>query len=454
MYQWYEGAWTNAGVTGNYYLEKAIPRSLVTTITNIVGNTLTLADAATVAATNMNVYFDNWPVLGPLIENGSGGSVPTDNTISLNAGEFAFSDVIDVMDHDDIVIAGQGDDATTLFSPMGVPSFMIRVALNPRTIIANLHVKGNAKNIGYGLRYTDGYAPPATGGAYVTEVNLPQGTTYPSGILFDGGSHDGRALNVKITDVFQSAVGTRFANNVWAYNCDCIVTDPLRVYLGWMMQWADSDGGGLINCSIDSNYLTAGFESFKSTNTIFVNCTGRNVSASANDAGNFLYDNMTLVVEGMSIYDQTSFSHFNPLVNVNTNIGGLNAPLGGTIRNPRILQPEFVDETATNVLQAIVVNADNPDITITGPYPDDAVDDPNGGGYIEFPDCNVNGAKGVNSTGLNTVVQGIRVKGINSHVTGSIKLTQAGVVEDCVADGITGGTQTNNQDNATWEASH
>ena len=131
-YWWLDGEWydlapnrPNTFYTGQYYLGKAIPRSLQARITAISGNTLTLDRSAAVATSGANVYLDTAPILSNIIA--SGGS------LSLPAGNYPTGGVVWIRDKGGFVFSGQGQDQTRIYSPKGVPSAMIQAYNSPST---------------------------------------------------------------------------------------------------------------------------------------------------------------------------------------------------------------------------------------------------------------------------------------------------------------------------------
>jgi hypothetical protein len=116
-----DGKWLNLApnrpdmfYTGQYYLGKAIPRSLQARIKAISGNTLTLDKAAAVSTDGANVYLDTAPILNALIERGP--------DLTLPAGRYPVGGVVWIRHKAGFTLAGEGRDKTTIYSPRGVPS--------------------------------------------------------------------------------------------------------------------------------------------------------------------------------------------------------------------------------------------------------------------------------------------------------------------------------------------
>jgi hypothetical protein len=181
------------------------------------------------------------------------------------------------------------------------------------------------------------------------------------------------------------------------------MTDGLRTCVQWQFQWTDSVGGGCIDCSVTSPNLIAGFEAFKSKDIQFIRSVGANASFAMNSAGNFLIQDARLTITPMSQHPDKAFSEQNPLININSNIDPNNPyhALGGTVRNATLMQEGYIN-TSNDILRGIVINANNPNIRVEG-------------GYYSAPNwaapSQLNGPNGVNATGQNTTVDGMRVVG-------------------------------------------
>jgi hypothetical protein len=304
------------------------------------------------------------------------------------------------------VIEGAGQDNTTLFSPMGVPSACLTIFQAPETIVRRFHLLGNARNIGFGLADT--------------------GDVFPSGVHFDRCS-DGRAEDLLVTDVFK-AVGASYASRFRATRCKCIVTEPLRQYVQWMFAASDSTDCAFEDCEVDSAYLTTGFEGFRSDGIKFIRPVGRNASMAMNSTGNFVIQDARLTIQPRSQYNLESFHYQNPIVNINSNIQPPNPAMsmGGSIKNVTITCEGYINSN-NDLLRGIVINDQNPNVTIDG-------------GTMTYPDYAapsvMPGACGVNSTGPNTQVRNLTVIGkVNpSNYPGANIAVADGAVSNCHAE--------------------
>jgi hypothetical protein len=423
VFWWLQGKWFNLApnrpntfYTGQYYLGKAIPRSLQARVLRITGNTLTLDKVAAATTSGANVYLDTAPIINELIVDSA--------SVTLTAGSYPLGGVVWVRNKAAFVLAGEGQDRTTLYSPKGVPSAMIQVRGSPRTVVRDLTLQGNFRDEGFGLNWT-GSTPAATGNP-VTETMVPQGAGFPSGILFHTGSHDSLAQDIRVIDVAQQAVGVSFADNVWARRIENVQNDLLRQYVQWQFQWADTTGGGCDRCEVRSTYVIPGFEAFKSTGVQFLKPKGTNALMALNASGGWLIEDAFLRFTPNSLHpesDRIAASPHHGVINVATNAGLLRqVAMGGTIRRTIIVQEGYLNSN-NDTLQGIIVNAENPNIRIENVayYAPD----------FKAPSVS-NGARGLNSTGLNTSVKDILVVGKSQPGRDNVFI-QRGRGENCVA---------------------
>ena len=430
VWQWYEGSWIPREPS-QYYTNTVFPLALRAKIVALSadGLTATLDQSSTANTSNASVYVDNYYVFYKLLRNPRYDGelnfpvstdtndltqiTPADVTLVLPAGNYAVGDTITWNSPSGWKLAGQGQSVSKIFSPKGVRSANINI-YSARVLVQDFSLQGNARDNGFGLN--------------VTETMVPQGSAFPYGVNFIQ-TEDGTAADLTVIDVFQRAVGTAFSTNVWGKRITVKMTEGLRQYVQWMVQWTDSAGGGCEDCYVESPKLLGGFESFKSTGTRFIRPVGINATFALNDAGDFLIEDGTVRILQGSNEDNGWFSVHNPIVNVNTNIGNRYASAGGTIRNMTMIQEGFVGATADpnhDSLIGINVNAHNPNIVVLG-------------GLYSAPDYSppsvVVGPLGVNSTAPNLVIDGITVIGKPFPDWGNISLTN-GIVKNCIADQI------------------
>ncbi len=428
VFWWLDGQWYNMApnrpntfYTGQYYLGKAVPRSLQARITAVNGKTITLDKSAVVSAEGAKVYLDTAPILTDMIARGG--------KLSLPAGSFPTGGVVWIRDKSSFELSGDGREQTTIYSPKGVPSAMIQAYNAPKTRIRDLTLQGNFRDHGFGLNWTGSTAPGTN--QPVTDYDVPQGAGFPRGILLHVGSSDSEVHDVRVIDVAQQAVGVSYADNVWARRVQNIQNDLLRQYVQWQFQWADTTGGGCEDCEVRSAYLISGFEAFKSANVQFIRPKGINAMFAMNGSGGWMIVDADLRFTADSLHpesDRYSASPWHPVININTNIGVTpQVGLGGTIRNATIIQAGYVSAN-NDSLKGIVVNDKNPDIRVEG-------------AAYYAPDYNAstvsNGAMGLDSVGPSTTVNGMLVVGKPQPGRANI-FVQKGSGQNCSAEVVEG----------------
>jgi hypothetical protein len=425
VFWWLDGRWLNMApnrpnmfYTGYYYLGKAVPRSLQARITAISQNTLTLDKPAAAAASGANVYLDTAPIISNMIAAGA--------SLSLPAGHYPAGGVIWIKDKTRYLMSGQGKDQTRIYSPRGVAPATIHAYNSPGTVIRDLTLQGNFGDQGFGLNWT-GSTPPEPGQA-VTESNVPQGGAWPRGIFVNVGSHNSVVQDVRVIDVSQGAVSVSRADNVWARRVENVQNDVMRQYVAWQLQWADTSGGGCEDCEVRSTYIIPGFNLFKANRVSFVRPKGRNAIMAVNVAGGWLIEGADLRFTAKSLHPDGYVTPFHPIIDVNTNAGkNAQVTLGGTIRSVTMVQEGYLN-AKNDSLRGIVVNEHNPDIHVDGAayYAPD----------YRAPSV-LNGAVGLNSTGLNTRVDGMLV--IGKPKPGQANLfIQRGTGQNCSALVVSG----------------
>jgi hypothetical protein len=453
------GTWVAQSSTLNYYTAKAIPLSLHGRISAISadGKTLTLLQAdgvtaanAAVTATNANVFLDNQPYVNYLTGPQNGASfyadltpiTPTNMTIIFPTGTFAGSGQIQYQAQSGWTIKGQGQANTTLLAPKGVYSLHLYGAGVTGYTFSDFTLQGNFGTEKYGLAFPGWtYVPggmamtgPWAGSpnnnpgdrSVITQTLIPQGSAYPSGIGIDGGGIIGNVnatvQDITVNDVSQKAVGVSYANNVWAYRVTNNEHSVNQIYVQWQFQWANSNNGGCVDCKMNSVALRAGFESFGSSGHQFLRPVSVNGAFSENTANSWVIQDATLTVTDNHTGNlPPAWDKNNPLVNINSNIGGYDVAAGGTISNMVINVQGYVD-SANDVPVGINVNASNPNITITG-------------GRYTGPNyaspSTLAGPQGIRSTGTNTQVSGFTTCG-TVIPNGTVNIANIGVFNGAV----------------------
>lgn len=468
VYEWNGSAWSTTFACSNcsstaYYTQLAVPMSLVARITAISPNglTLTLDTAASVTATNANVYLDNQLTLNNLTQaaRGTSGAItPSNLTLVFPAGTFAFGGRTNVEAHSGWTIQGQGQGTTTLMSPGGVFGAGILADINSPSFTAqNFTLSGNlahnndaaGASRGFGLNWPTVIVPiPAS--SQTTEYDssgkiltaLATGSTvtqtsnaiyyFTSGITMHG--DNSVAQNLTINDVFTDAIQCQDAHNCWAYNIAVNVNSVRQTYTQWQLEWAGTTGGGCQNCTINSLNIVQGFENFGSNTSAgpqFINPTSVNAAFSLNAAGTgWLISgaNVTFNIGAQTLAG--AWVPGNGMITVNSNTGGSAA---GSIVNSNFTQTGYlngyVDGGGThnnNVEIGINVTAQVPGINVTG----GTYTAPN---YTATGNPRTNGAVGIISQADNTTVDGFKA-------CGTVATPGDATGSNIVLDGATGST--------------
>lgn len=365
IYEWSSslGNWSRPS-SSQKYIQKAIPKALWAQITAVSGNIVTLSKAAAVTATDANVYFDNWGVLQ--------GLIAANTSVNIPVGTFYCSDFLYLYGLDGRTIRGGGKTQTFIRTPKGASLGGIIVHTSTGVTVEALTIDLGFKNTSFSLRWADGRAGSLGWGYATPNDALPSGWNFGQGVFFYL-SDDGTARNVLVKNPAQQAVCAQYSTNVWAYNCDAVIEDPILQYTQWMFQWADisseNNGGGCVDCTVDSNWYVAGFESFRSHDVSFIRCSTRNAVFANNTSDGTILDSMVFVLEDQKQYDSTSFSIANPVLSYNTNIGsGYNAK-ASTITNVTVICDAA--DASGNRLRGLIVGADTCHVNVTGTYDSD-----------------------------------------------------------------------------------
>lgn len=446
--------WTKDYQAKKYYPAKAAPRALHAQVISLSdsGRTLELDRAAVAGVEHAPVYLDVAPIINQLTHRFR-SKYGTDlrefllpqMEIVLPAGKYALGSPISIVERSNIVIQGAGRGATTLFSPPGVPSASISVT-GATNAVRDLTLIGNARDNGFGLAWqaellpsghaADGMVEFQSPAAPVSETAIARGAAYPTGIKLSGRDHEVR--DVEVVDVFQGAVTASFCKQCWAYDVHSRMTQGLRTYVQWMVLWADSVGGGCIDCSVTSPTLIGGFAGFKSREVEFRRPHGVNASMDMNRVGAWSIRDPHLVFKALSQGSDRAFSEYAPAIVINTNAGGnVSVEEGGQIINPTIIVEDYINNDANGMI-GIAINASNPNVTIQGGYV-------SGPGWR--PPSRLGTPVGVNSQGRNTIVDGLRVAGTTNPAVwppGNIVVSD-GLVLNCVADLIHLGSNARSQ---------
>lgn len=431
-YQWNGSVWV-LNDPNLWYTAKAIPNALITTVTavSVDGLTLTLADSAVVTATGANVFYNNRDIFQAV-------SFTPGAVFVMPPGQYATVGDLRIDTIPNVTLTGYSNQATQIFSPKGVTSASFTFASCPTAVAKAFSLKGNALAIGYGLN--------------VTQTSI---VAYPSGVRFIQCS-GGTMQDLLVEDVFQQGLFSSLSSDIWAYRSKVIHNEGLQCYIQWMIQWADSTGGGTVDCEVVSFKLTAGIEIFRSTGVQFIRSQARNATYSINTCGDFLLDYPEILIEQGSRISDLSFSLLNPIININPNIDPTDPRmhLGGQVICPTIIQDGYLDPDH-NVLIGISVAEQYHNVTITGAYPSGP------GGLIQMPNYfgptnNPFEGMGIRSGSLNLIVDGVRITNKTSgplygniHIEGGTATISNSVYDNLITHDLPV-TTSNDQTNAGW----
>jgi len=345
------GGFHAATDAGQYYRAQISPKSLKATVvsTDPNGGRLVLNTPATVATVNANVYFDCTDIIVAKLAETHAGPF----TLTFPTGEFAVSSRMLHDSQDGWTIEGAGQDDTIFMSPKGVPSASMSFFDSDQMIYRDFQVKGNWKQNGFGLATF----PP---------------TFFPSDVpagMYGHTTSNSVVERVKCVDVGMKGAWFDFAIGCSATDCTTILTDVHRFYYSpWFYGCGDSTNCTFDNCRVESESLISGFETFRSTGAVFVDCVGINAVFSSNSSGNFTFNNCSVTIAENSWFDTASFSHTNPIFNINSNISPPDTTMqfGGAITDCDITVAGPIGNANNDFLKGIVVNVDNPHIRING----------------------------------------------------------------------------------------
>ena len=458
VYLWTNSAWTQP-YSGDYYRGTAQPKALVTTITNIVGNVLTLAATASATATSANVYFDNYTVwqAACYIDLLPQPAAYADLYIYLKrvtfpAGTYAFSDVVALPSFTQAVLQGAGVELTHFKSPNGtlpLSFFIAGASADGKFLhIRDIHFESNFGDEGFYLK-SETFANSNNPG--LPRVLSFQNTQYHT------------VESCKFTNPATSSISTGTCSYVYAYDCETVSDDGHQYYLQWQYQFADGTQCGAWDCSVTSAYMFGGFETFRSTYCQFVRCEGTNAGFSTESSGGFFIDTCSVTITANSQKTSTFWSRLSPTFAVSDNIGGGFTSLGGWIRNPTVTHAAYYNANQ-DILGCINVSpsytaSNAATVLVSGGYPLN----PSAGGLFTMPDyvTPVNEVTGVGPQVIScddeVLVWGVRAN-FSPNPAGARYSAIAfpgggnGRVVQCVADSIVALSVESCQTNAEYEA--
>jgi hypothetical protein len=446
-YRWSGSAWVAYNVANfggpNAWHDRMLPRSLITTITNVSGTTLTLADASVLATTGATVVFNNATRLEAEIGyNYTGAGIPTyvdGKTISFPAGTWYVgqynSDISMVGGESNWTIRGAGRDSTIIRDVMGVTGLRIQPENKTNLSIEDIEFKSNRKGDKGWLWYYETNDTPQN---RVPGVFKVQGSSVTaSGI---------RATNVDFTfDDCGASTMTDIAAR-WEVG--------QRAYAAWQVQLSNCTGASGTNIVIDNDQVVAALEIFGGTGCSFSDVTITNGLIATNAADDWTISNITATIEtnGANNADYDWSIDNAALVNINSNIDPVSPRGGGTFTDFN-LTINYAN-AANYLFQGFNINGDNQaNFTISGDFPAK----PNTNGLITYP-VGWSDAEGIGiyvGGGVDNVdITGIRVTPPNSGAGGEVFLYSSNSsITNSVVDVVnTDQTTSGNITNAAYDA--
>lgn len=442
--------WNDAGnvwvqISSNlFYIYRVIPRALIATITNIVGTTFTLSTAASVSSTNANVYFDCKDKLGPYTDFNAGATI-TAKSVYISTGEYAFSSSSSMSNAmKDIVVEGDGSSLTIFVAPNGCSNNSLTVSTTQRSIFRKFGFRGNHKlNSWARSRYneTDWFD------MYLAHAQSSRAQIC-SDVLFD---------DIRVEDSENITMNYNVSVDSYIRNCYVRSVTPMRGYVGWVFNTADSGNCGVIDCEVDSDWAMPACEIFGGGSNYMLRFTGRNAYVAANSSTDFYVDGVDITVNEDSAYNyqvgvdgtQQNWTPFGTFVNLNTNIanqqGRADPTATGTFLNGSVVLEGMMNGD---------VNGRNRPITVAPGYANVMIKDC----YIEAP-AQQSGSwsmEGIACDGDGMTVSGTRVVGFSVAGDNAIdaeRYAGFGRVVDCIGENITGKVQQRNVTNAQYTAS-
>lgn len=353
--QWNGSSWAalRNPTADDFYFVRAMPKALVTTITNKVGNVLTLAASAVVNTTNANVYFDNDGLANAYFSRYSGA--PDNKKYTIPAGEYAFSATQTLQQIRNCYFQGAGATSTILFSPDGVQGIYFTVSECHRCVFRDFGIRGNHKLNSWGIIFPSQtwYARQYPRGIHATScrdtlyMDLRSDETMNDAFLFSQSSDDSVMKNLF-----------------------CRLVAPIRQYLQWTMNTSDNAYCMLIDCEVDSDYMVTAFECFRSFGAMMIRFVGRNASTSSNTSGGCYFDSPQVTLEQGAQYGYDAAmsalnQNWHPLrviLDFNTNIGNTSGGIGldlasngFLLKDPVVTMEGYLDVSAQTRSKFIIV---------------------------------------------------------------------------------------------------
>ncbi len=458
VHQFHGTGWTQRLISGYatgtdypfqyYYTAKAVPKALKAKILAISadGSTITLDRSASAATTDAAIHLDSsLPLLNLLrlsqrrhnamdtlesVNSEWAGGVPEfvpgrGLTMRIPAGQFAIGEPLRIENVTGWKLLGAGTNATRFYTPAGSALVGIWVSGSTGVELSGFHWAGNARDHGFGLNWGT-----VTHAMSLTETQVPGASQT---IAMDGCTAS-VAKDILITDIFPG-VAFGGSTDCWAERVTVKLTNGNREYWGWMfIAHGHSIGGGFRDCSVTSPTVMAGFESFSSFGTHFINCSGVNATVAINCGGGFLFKDCVFRFTPNSLPDDSNFKFVGQgIININSNTQDptyLN--FGGRVENVTMIQDGYLS-SELDLAHGIIVNDLNQNVVVIG------------GRFVAPPyagNPRFTHAVALNSTARNLYIDGFTAnsKALPLSLNGDITV-QDGIVRNSFADRIVTGTQ-------------
>lgn len=267
-----------------YYYRQAVPYSLITTITDISGTSVTLAAAPQATKSGLTLYYDNAVPL----QNAAAGI--TSGRIIIPAGTWYASNGFNIESKADIVVTG-GGLTSILASIRGTPGIAFSAGYSDRFEVSNLRIIGNCEDTGWGFTRTSTWA---TSNPYMP---ITMTAIYSHGVKFQ---------DLRIDHPFQQACNIAYGYNGLIDNVSVYRDQGYQMYTQWMLTLNDSTYGTIQNCLVDCNELVTAIELFRTDHCNVLNNTTRNGVYSLNANGTFLHSGNSVTLEA----DTRGNTHF------------------------------------------------------------------------------------------------------------------------------------------------
>lgn len=404
-----------------FYQGKAVPFSLLATITNVVGNVLTLS-ATSQAATNgarilldvtsaVNNYTNNTPVVPP-----------TTVEMTFPDGTFYTSDAIYIRSKTGWTLKSVSGDATrTIFeAARGVPSRGPTMNAAFYSSFLNLGHRGqhNAGGVGLGWGFTDPAVPDTAPG---------------NGFMITGSSENCLIDGCKVWNAPTNAFEMDHGHYSLVKNSAAYMQWPRQSYVNWLVDQVYSQGSEYRDVTVDSDYLINGLQAWGNGPQIdadyatwpwtkFTRVTMRNCATSFNSISKCDTDELVSIVERGShaLYVAQPFPLNNGVWTPTPNAKNAGQPYGhgdgGILRNATLDVLGLVNDLGDSI-RPVIINPGCDGWTITGTY-NPVVKNSNAKGFFRAPvpaatHGSTSGPGGsIQSVADYTVIIGVRIQDI------------------------------------------